>query len=248
MPSNSSARKMNRTRRRRRTSTPTTMMCSQMRPVVVEVGTVRDPPVAVSSELDRRLIYTDAIQTIVDETINGAIHRMYRLHRVRTVSITIMRDRAKLCALLAPPKRSNPRKRIVVRINLSIIAALLLDSNDRYRRRSRSRSPVRRSPPSSTRSGEFLVKMRGMPYTVVEDQIRKVQLNRSRLFVRDDDVHVSSFVQFFPSSCPPARIEILQDRRMHRSNGDAHIFFNSLEDANEAMKCDRKYMGKQSPT
>ena len=221
-----------------------------MRPVVVEVGTVRDPPVAVSSELDRRLIYTDAIQTIVDETINGAIHRMYRLHRVRTVSITIMRDRAKLCALLAPPKRSNPRKRIVVRINLSIIAALLLDSNDRYRRRSRSRSPVRRSPPSSTRSGEFLVKMRGMPYTVVEDQIRKVQLrtSSSSSCANKRDRFVSSFVQFFPSSCPPARIEILQDRRMHRSNGDAHIFFNSLEDANEAMKCDRKYMGKQSPT
>ncbi|CAF4450830.1 unnamed protein product, partial [Adineta steineri] len=93
------------------------------------------------------------------------------------------------------------------------------NNNNSYRRRSRSRSPVRRTSP---RSGEHLVKIRGMPYTVVEEDVRK----------------------FFPSSCQPIRIEIVQDRRMKRPNGDGHLYFSSLEDVDEAMKCDRKYMGK----
>jgi hypothetical protein len=31
---------------------------------------------------------------------------------------------------------------------------------------------------------------------------------------------------------------------MHRPNGDAYVYFNTFDDANEAMKCDRKYMGE----
>ncbi len=46
---------------------------------------------------------------------------------------------------------------------------------DNNRRRSRSRSPVRRSSPTSNRNGEYLIKMRGMPFTVVEDDIREVK-------------------------------------------------------------------------
>jgi len=49
---------------------------------------------------------------------------------------------------------------------LNIIGSLNVD-----RRRSRSRSSVRRS---SSRNKEHLVKIRGMPFTVVEDDIRKV--------------------------------------------------------------------------
>ncbi|CAF2747899.1 unnamed protein product [Rotaria sp. Silwood2] len=89
-----------------------------------------------------------------------------------------------------------------------------------YRRRSRSRSAIRRS---SSRNEEHLVKIRGMPYTVVEDDIRK----------------------FFPESCQPSRIEILQDRRMKRPNGDAHLYYNTLDEVNEALKYDRKYMGSR---
>jgi len=96
-------------------------------------------------------------------------------------------------------------------------------SRDNYRRRSRSRSPVRRSSPTSSRNGEYLIKMRGMPYTVVEDDIR----------------------EFFPSTCKPVRIEILQNRRTNRPNGDGHIYFNTMDEVNEAMKCDRKYMGNR---
>ena len=51
-------------------------------------------------------------------------------------------------------------------------------------------------------------------------------------------------IKFFPSSCQPKKVEILQDRRMHRPNGDAYVFFNTAEDVVEAMKCDRKYMGQ----
>jgi len=87
-----------------------------------------------------------------------------------------------------------------------------------YRRRSRTRS---RSRSPARRRDDYLVKMRGMPFTVTQDDIRK----------------------FFPSSCQPVRIEIVQDRRMHRPNGDAYVYFNSFDDATEAMKCDRKYMG-----
>jgi len=105
-------------------------------------------------------------------------------------------------------KTTNPRK---------------LGSRDNYRRRSRSRSPVRRSSPTSNRNGEYIIKMRGMPYTVVEDDIR----------------------EFFPSTCKPVRIEILQNRRTNRPNGDGHIYFNTKDEVNEAMKCDRKYMGNR---
>ncbi|CAF3349584.1 unnamed protein product [Rotaria sp. Silwood1] len=93
-------------------------------------------------------------------------------------------------------------------------------SYNNYRRRSRSRSLIRRS---SSRNEEHLVKIRGMPYTVVEDDIRK----------------------FFPESCQPSRIEILQDRRMKRPNGDGHLYFNTLDEVNEALKYDRKYMGSR---
>ena len=31
---------------------------------------------------------------------------------------------------------------------------------------------------------------------------------------------------------------------MHRPNGDAYVYFNTVEDATEAMKSDRKYMGR----
>jgi hypothetical protein len=40
------------------------------------------------------------------------------------------------------------------------------------------------------------------------------------------------------------RIEILQNRRTNRPNGDGHVYFNTMDDINEAMKCDRKFMGK----
>jgi hypothetical protein len=40
------------------------------------------------------------------------------------------------------------------------------------------------------------------------------------------------------------RIEIMQDRRMKRPNGDAFLYFTTLEEVNEAMKYDRKYLGK----
>jgi hypothetical protein len=97
-------------------------------------------------------------------------------------------------------------------------------SRNDNRRRSRSRSPVRRSsPPSANRNGEYLIKMRGMPYTVVEDDIRK----------------------FFPSTCQPVRIEIQQNRRTNRPNGDGHVYFKSMDEINEAMKFDRKYMGNR---
>jgi len=41
------------------------------------------------------------------------------------------------------------------------------------------------------------------------------------------------------------RIEILQDRRMKRPNGDGYLYFASLDEVTEAMKCDRKYMGNK---
>jgi len=40
------------------------------------------------------------------------------------------------------------------------------------------------------------------------------------------------------------RIEIIQDRRMKRPNGDGVLYFTTLEEVNEAMKYDRKYLGK----
>ncbi|CAF0891088.1 unnamed protein product [Adineta ricciae] len=88
-------------------------------------------------------------------------------------------------------------------------------------RQRKSRSPIHCS--SSKQTGEYLIKMRGMPYTVVESDIR----------------------QFFPSNCQPVRIEIIQDRRLKRPNGDGHVYFNTKEDAIEAMKCDRKYMNNR---
>ncbi|CAF0864583.1 unnamed protein product [Adineta ricciae] len=93
------------------------------------------------------------------------------------------------------------------------------NSNHRYRR-SRSRSPARRS---SSRNEELVVKIRGMPYTVVEEDVLK----------------------FFPSTCRPSRVEIIQDRRMKRPNGDGYVYFNTIEEVDEAMKCDRKYMGSR---
>ncbi|CAF1038867.1 unnamed protein product [Rotaria sp. Silwood1] len=96
-------------------------------------------------------------------------------------------------------------------------------SHDGSRRRSHSRSPVRRSSHTSIHNGEYLVKMRGMPYTVVENDIR----------------------EFFPSSCQPVHIEILNDRRTNRPNGDAHVYFSTMDEVNEAVKCDRKYMGNR---
>ncbi|CAF4047739.1 unnamed protein product [Rotaria sp. Silwood2] len=97
-------------------------------------------------------------------------------------------------------------------------------SRDGSRRRSHSRSPVRRSSHTSIHNGEYLVKMRGMPYTVVENDIR----------------------EFFPSSCQPVHVEILNDRRTNRPNGDAHVYFSTMDQVNEAVKCDRKYMGKEN--
>jgi len=41
----------------------------------------------------------------------------------------------------------------------------------------RSRSPVRRS---TSRNGEYLVKMRGMPFNVTENDIRKVKKKKER--------------------------------------------------------------------
>ncbi len=41
------------------------------------------------------------------------------------------------------------------------------------------------------------------------------------------------------------RIEISQDRRTNRRNGDGEVYFKSLDEATEAMKCDRKYMGSR---
>ena len=42
------------------------------------------------------------------------------------------------------------------------------------------------------------------------------------------------------------RIEILQNRRTNRPNGDGQVYFKSMDEINEAMKYDRKYMGKNS--
>ncbi len=44
------------------------------------------------------------------------------------------------------------------------------------------------------------------------------------------------------------RVEILQDRRTNRPNGDGHVFFSTIDAAKEAMKCDRKYMGNKKQT
>ncbi|CAF3777142.1 unnamed protein product [Rotaria socialis] len=93
----------------------------------------------------------------------------------------------------------------------------------RRRSRKRSRSPVRHSSRTSIQNGEYLVKMRGMPFTVVEKDIR----------------------EFFPSAIQPVHIKILYDRRTNRPNGDAHIYFNTMDQVNEAVKCDRKYMGSR---
>jgi len=82
---------------------------------------------------------------------------------------------------------------------------------------------VRRSSAGSIQTGEYLIKMRGMPYTVVENDIR----------------------EFYPSSCQPVRIEILRNRRTNQPNGDGHVYFNTMDEINEAMKCDRKYMGSR---
>ncbi len=42
------------------------------------------------------------------------------------------------------------------------------------------------------------------------------------------------------------RIEILQNRRTNRPNGDGYVYFNTKDEANEAMKCDRKFIGKEN--
>lgn len=42
------------------------------------------------------------------------------------------------------------------------------------------------------------------------------------------------------------RIEILKNRRTNRPNGDGHVYFKSMDEITEAMKYDRKYMGKHS--
>jgi RNA recognition motif-containing protein len=83
--------------------------------------------------------------------------------------------------------------------------------------------------------------MRGLPYTVVEEDIVKVSKLKTNKIKRK-----RYFLKFFPSSCQPIRIEIVQDRRMNRSNGDAYVYFNTMDEVNEAMKCDRKYMGKNN--
>lgn len=49
----------------------------------------------------------------------------------------------------------------------------ILGQYNNDRRRSRSRSPIRHS---SSRSGEHVIKIRGMPYTVIEEDIRKVHI------------------------------------------------------------------------
>ncbi len=41
------------------------------------------------------------------------------------------------------------------------------------------------------------------------------------------------------------RIEILQNRRTNRPNGDGHAYFKTMDEINEAMKCDRKFMGNR---
>lgn len=51
--------------------------------------------------------------------------------------------------------------------------------------------------------------------------------------------------KFFPSTCQPIRIEILQDRRMRRPNGNGNLYFASLDQVTEAMSYDRKYMGSR---
>lgn len=39
------------------------------------------------------------------------------------------------------------------------------------------------------------------------------------------------------------RIEILHDRQTEKANGDGYAYFNALDKAKEALKCDRNYMG-----
>lgn len=57
---------------------------------------------------------------------------------------------------------------------LEFIILYYIDSHESSRRRSRSRSPVRHSSRTSIQTREYLVKMRGMPFSVVEDDVRKV--------------------------------------------------------------------------
>ncbi len=80
-----------------------------------------------------------------------------------------------------------------------------------------------------------------MPYTVVDNDIREVKF--SKKFSKNQK---KNFLQFFPSTCKPVRIEILQNRRTNRPNGDGFLYFTSLGEVNEAMKYDRKYMGNRT--
>lgn len=66
----------------------------------------------------------------------------------------------------------NSPHRIRVRQHQFIIP--LLASRDNDQRRDRSRSPIRRSSITSKSNGDYLIKMRGMPFTVTEDDVRKV--------------------------------------------------------------------------
>ncbi|UJR23540.1 hypothetical protein I4U23_026529 [Adineta vaga] len=113
--------------------------------------------------------------------------------------------------------------RSVKRRSTSISPRSRTHRSQNHHRQSHSRSPIRRSSPVPNENGEYLIKMRGMPYTVVESDI----------------------CQFFPSTCQPVRIDIIQDRRLKRPNGDGHVYFSTKEEVIEAMKCDRKYMGNR---
>ncbi|CAF1219717.1 unnamed protein product [Didymodactylos carnosus] len=95
-------------------------------------------------------------------------------------------------------------------------------NNNRRNPPPRSRSPIRRR--SLSRSPrKYAVKMRGLPFRVTENDIKK----------------------FFSSFCEPSAVEIFRDRETNRPNGDALAYFDTENDAQEALKFDQKYIGNR---
>ncbi|CAF4480146.1 unnamed protein product, partial [Didymodactylos carnosus] len=47
---------------------------------------------------------------------------------------------------------------------------------------------------------------------------------------------------FFSSFCEPWSVEIFRDRETNRPNGDALAYFDTENDAQEALKFDQKYI------
>ncbi len=80
----------------------------------------------------------------------------------------------KLFYFIAQSKPTNQRRFLILK-SLNIFKLNKIGSRNNNRRRSRTRSPVRHPSPISNRNGEYLIKMRGMPFNVVEGDIREVE-------------------------------------------------------------------------